>query len=256
MNGWDLFTWFNAVVLVGATSLIFLFFLRDAVGIFKQLGKREGVSEFDARVVSVHSGDHEDLHKDAFESVEVDFEGFPGDGHRGFTRVAWQGDKDPEGTVRRNERQWSGVSVEELAIIGQRMDLERVARGLHPGCEPVRGGIPDFSQLPRGTRLIFPSGAVLLVEETNPPCKDMGQQIAAAYATRAGKPADYRLFPRHSIGLRGVVGVVDVPGLIRAGDRYSWRFRSRPPGPPLTDPNGASSGPLRPHRHAMIEGGN
>jgi hypothetical protein len=39
MNGWDLFTWFNAVVLVGATSLIFLFFLRDAVGIFKQLGR-------------------------------------------------------------------------------------------------------------------------------------------------------------------------------------------------------------------------
>ena len=39
-----------------------------------------------------------------------------------------------------------------------------------------------------------------------------------AYTTRAGKPADYRLFPRHSIGLRGVVGVVDVPGLIRAGD--------------------------------------
>ena len=41
MNGWDLFTWFNAVVLVTATSLIFIFFLRDAVGIFKQVGKKE-----------------------------------------------------------------------------------------------------------------------------------------------------------------------------------------------------------------------
>ena len=177
------------------------------------------MSELDARVVSVHSGDHEDLHKDVFESVEVDFEGFPGDRHRGFTRVAWQGDKDPEGTVRRNERQWSGVSVEELAIIGQRMDLERSLEASTLGANLCVEGISDFSQLPRGTRLIFPSGAVLLVEETNPPCKDMGQQIAAAYATRAGKPADYRLFPRHSIGLRGVVGVVDVPGLIRAGDR-------------------------------------
>ena len=176
------------------------------------------MSEFDARVVSVHSGDHEDLHKDAFESVEVDFEGFPGDGHRGFTRVSWQGDKDPEGTIRRNERQWSGVSVEELAIIGQRMDLEKALQASTLGANLCVEGIADFSQLPRGTRLIFPSGAVLLVEETNPPCKDMGQQIAAAYATRAGKPADYRLFPRHSIGLRGVVGVVDVPGLIRAGD--------------------------------------
>ncbi len=41
MNGWDLFTWFNAVVLVGATSMIFFFFLRDAVGIFKQLGREK-----------------------------------------------------------------------------------------------------------------------------------------------------------------------------------------------------------------------
>ncbi len=35
MNGWDVFTWFNAVVLVIATSLIFLFFLRDAGKVLK-----------------------------------------------------------------------------------------------------------------------------------------------------------------------------------------------------------------------------
>ncbi len=90
-----------------------------------------------ASVVSVHAGDHEDLHKDELESLRVDAEGFPGDEHRGFTRVAWRGDKDPEGTVRRNERQWSGVSVEELALITERMDLKRppasdaTARVLH-----------------------------------------------------------------------------------------------------------------------------
>ncbi len=39
MNGWDVFTWFNAVVLVVATSLVFVFFLRDAAGIFKQEGR-------------------------------------------------------------------------------------------------------------------------------------------------------------------------------------------------------------------------
>jgi MOSC domain-containing protein YiiM len=177
------------------------------------------MSELDARVVSVHSGDHEDLHKDAFETVEIDFEGFPGDGHRGFTRVTWQGDKDPEGTVRRNERQWSGVSIEELTIITERMDLARPLEASTLGANLCVEGIPDFSELPRGTRLILPSGVVLLVEETNPPCKDMGMQIAAAYKTTSGEPADYKLFPKHSIGLRGVVGVVDVPGLIRAGDR-------------------------------------
>ena len=177
------------------------------------------MSDFEARVVSVHSGDHEDLHKDAFDSVELDIEGFPGDRHRGFTRVAWQGDKDPEGTVRRNERQWSGVSSEELTLISERLDLARPLEASTLGANLCVVGVPDFSQLPRGTRLLFPSGAALVIEESNPPCKEMGMQIAAAYETNAGEPADYRLFPKHSIGLRGVVGVVDVPGLIRDGDR-------------------------------------
>ncbi len=172
-----------------------------------------------AMVVSVHSGDHEDLHKDAFDTLEIDLEGFPGDGHRGFTRVAWQGDKDPEGTVRRNERQWSGVSVEELAIISRRMDLGRPLTAATLGANLCVEGVPEFSELPRGTRLLFPSGTALVVEESNPPCKEMGLRIAAAYQTNAGEPADYRLFPKHSIGRRGVVGVVDVPGSIRAGDR-------------------------------------
>jgi len=33
MNGWDLFTWLNALVLAGAALVIFGFFLRDAKGI-------------------------------------------------------------------------------------------------------------------------------------------------------------------------------------------------------------------------------
>ncbi len=177
------------------------------------------MSTLEARVVSVHSGDHEDLHKDAFDTIEVDMEGFPGDGHRGFTRIAWKGDKDPEGTVRRNERQWSGVSSEELAVISERMDLARPLEASTLGANLCVTGIPRFSLLPRGTRLIFPSGATLVIEETNPPCKEMGMQIAAVYQTQAGEPADYRLFPKHSVGMRGVVGVVDVPGLMRAGDR-------------------------------------
>jgi hypothetical protein len=46
------------------------------------------VSDIEARIVSVHSGDHEDLHKDAFDSFKLDIEGFPGDRHRGFTRAS------------------------------------------------------------------------------------------------------------------------------------------------------------------------
>ena len=177
------------------------------------------MSDFDARVVSVLAGDHEDLHKDPRDSIEVDLEGFPGDKHRGFTRETWAGDKDPEGTVRRNERQWSGVSVEELAIIGERMELNRPLEAATLGANLCVEGIPEFSQLPRGTRLLFPSGAALVIEEINPPCKDMGEEIAAAYTTSTGEPAVGKIFPKHSFGLRGVVGVVDVPGSISAGDQ-------------------------------------
>jgi hypothetical protein len=34
VNGWDLFTYFNCVILAGAAITIFAFFLKDAKGIF------------------------------------------------------------------------------------------------------------------------------------------------------------------------------------------------------------------------------
>ncbi len=169
-------------------------------------------------LVSVHAGMNEDLSKDALGSVMVELDGFVGDRHRGFERVAWPGDKDPAGTVRRNERQWSGVSVEELAVISEKMKLKEPLTAATLGANICVEGVPGFSQLPMGTRLHFPSGAVLAVEEGNPPCSDMGAQIKAKYTTRSGEPAAGHLFAARAFGLRGVVGVVDVPGAIKAGD--------------------------------------
>ena len=147
------------------------------------------MKELAALLVSVHTGNNEDLSKEDCASAEVELEGFVGDKHRGFERVAWPGDKDPAGTVRRNERQWSGVSVEELAIIEQKMDLKEPLTAAVLGANLCVEGIPDFSRLPSGTRLLFPSGAVLVVEECNPPCSDMGEQITAKYTTRSGERA-------------------------------------------------------------------
>lgn len=181
-------------------------------------------------VVSVHTGNNEDLSKEARASVQVDLDGFVGDKHRGFTRLAYPGDTEPAGTVRRNERQWSGLSVEQLAIIQQRMDLKEPLTATTLGANICLEGVPDFSQLPKGTKLIFPSGAVLLVEESNPPCVDMGAQIAAKHTTNSGEPVAGNMFPKHSVGLRGVVGVIDVPGLISAGDRVTVRVYELPTG--------------------------
>ncbi|MCH8890077.1 MAG: hypothetical protein IH827_03195 [Myxococcales bacterium] len=80
-------------------------------------------------------------------------------------------------------------------------------------------GIPNFSRLARGSRLVFPSGAVLVIEECNPPCADMGVQIAASHTTNSGESVAGKMFPKYAVGLRGVSGVVDVAGPIEAGDR-------------------------------------
>ena len=75
------------------------------------------------KVVSVHMGNNEDLSKDTQGLLTAEIGGFAGDKHHGFTRKAWKVDWQLAGTVRRNERQWSGVSVEELAHIADRLAL-------------------------------------------------------------------------------------------------------------------------------------
>ncbi len=170
------------------------------------------------RLVSVHTGSHEDYHKDEQQSARVELDGFVGDKHRGFERIAASYDPDPTGTVRRNERQWTGVSLEELAVIRERLDLKEPLLAATLGANLCVEGIPGFSRLPRGSRLVFPSGAVLVIEGCNPPCADMGVQIAATHTTSSGGPVTGKMFPKHALGLRGVVGVVDVAGTIEAGD--------------------------------------
>ena len=177
------------------------------------------------QVVSVHVGDNQDLSKQVNESVTAEIGGFVGDKHRGPTRKAWKGEWEPEGTIRRNEREWSGVSAEELAHITTRLELTEPLNAETVGANLCIRGVPEFSLLPKGTKLVFPSGAVLLVEEYNPPCVEMGAQIAAKYSTRSGEPLTANAWLRPAAGRRGVV---DVPGVIRAGDDVEIRVYEAP----------------------------
>ena len=152
----------------------------------------------------------------------------PGDKHQGSVRETWAGEWKPAGTVRRNERQWSGVSVEELAHITQCLDLTEPLTPALLGANLCVEGIPEFSLLPKGTSLVFPSGAVLMVEEYNPPCTDMGTRIVAKYSTRSGQPLIDDSWLRPASGRRGVVGVINVPGEIRAGDEVEVRVYQEP----------------------------
>ena len=179
-------------------------------------------------VVSVHLGNNQDLSKERQQSLFAEIDGFAGDKHQGPEREAWKGEWEPEGTLRRNERQWSGVSVEELAYISERLDLTEPLSPTTLGANLCIEGIAEFSLLPKGTKLLFPSGAVLLVEEYNPPCTDMGAQIVSAYSSRSGEPLNAQSWLRPASGRRGVVGVIDVPGEIRAGDEVEVRVFEPP----------------------------
>jgi hypothetical protein len=176
------------------------------------------MKEATGKLISVHAGANEDYSKPTQPSVEAALDGFAGDKHRGFQRIAQSWDVEPNGTVRRNERQWSGVSIEELEEIRSRMDLAEPLMATTLGANICVEGIPSFSKLPKGSKLVFSSGVVLLVEEDNPPCTWMAEQIVVKHTTHSGAPVPGKLFPKHALGLRGVVGVVDVPGIIRQGD--------------------------------------
>ena len=180
------------------------------------------------KVVSVHSGSNEDLSKEAQESLTAEIGGFTGDKHHGPTRKAFDVDWQPAGTVRRNERQWSAVSVEELAHITQRLALTEPLAPDTLGANLCVEGIPEFSLLPKGTKLLFPSGAVLLVEEYNPPCGEMGTQIVAKHATRSDEPLTATAWLRPAAGRRGLVGIVDVAGVITTGDKVEVQIFEEP----------------------------
>jgi MOSC domain-containing protein YiiM len=150
--------------------------------------------------------------------LQAELDGLVGDRHRGIERSAWSGDKQVQGTIRRNERQWSAVSMEELVLIEQEMDLGEALTAANLGANLCLKGVPKLSQLPKGTLLIFPSGAELMVEEYNPPCPEMSQQLASIYTSRSGAalgPTDFSKAAKFS---RGFVGIVEVAGIVRAGD--------------------------------------
>lgn len=188
-----------------------------------------------ATVVSVHTGASDQFSKDEQKSIIVELDGIVGDRHRSHKRGTWAGnDKQPEGTVRRNERQWSAASVEELAEIAEAMDLVEPLTAAAIGVNLCFEGVPELSRLPKGTTFRFPSGAELQVEDFNPPCLDMGTKLAETMKTRSGAPLENTAFSKASKLNRGLVGVVEVPGEIRPGDEVtvtvyehpSWLARS------------------------------
>ncbi len=154
-------------------------------------------------------------------ALELTHEGIPGDRHAGFlrpadVRVPWFN----RGEAIQNERQLSLVSMEDLAVIAANLGVDRVEPEWL-GANLAVEGLRDFSFIPRGTRLFFPSGAVLAVTDQNAPCRTAGREVERHFPAMAGLSLRFAAAARR---LRGVVACVDRPGTIKAGEEFKVRI--------------------------------
>ena len=181
----------------------------------------ETMIKLTAYVHSVHTGSNNNLGTIEEEVIELEFDGIVNDSHRGYTREAWTGDKQKKGTIRRNERQWSAVSVEEINEIESAMNLENAIDASTLGANLCLSGIANMSALPKGSLLKFSSGVTLLVEEYNPPCLEMGKKLAELHSDRFNQPIANTTFSKAAKLKRGIVGVIEAIGKIHKGDEVT-----------------------------------
>jgi MOSC domain-containing protein YiiM len=139
--------------------------------------------------------------------LEVIPEGIRGDSHAGLTRLS-KGEQVP------NTRQVSIVSVEELARVAQALGIPEI-EAEWIGANILLEGLPELSATPKGSRLHFPGGAVLTVEQANTPCSSAGRSIQTHFPERRDLPA---AFPKAAAGRRGLLAWVQQNGVISLGD--------------------------------------
>jgi hypothetical protein len=138
--------------------------------------------------------------------------GIEGDRHAGPTLVAGPRQKGvPRGTVLKNTRQVSLVSVEESAAVATSLGIASLdMTWLAANIELTW---PSLTKLASGTRLRFSGGVVLALEGENEPCRKVGKVVAA----KTGLALESK-FVKAAWGLRGVVGWVETPGRIIVGE--------------------------------------
>jgi MOSC domain-containing protein YiiM len=144
--------------------------------------------------------------------LALDWGGPVGDRHHGETMLSdvRQRPVFERGTVIRNHRQVSLVDMAELDIIASALGVERLSPGLIAD-NICTEGIPDLTSLPRMTRLVFGSGAVLMLGGENSPCTIAGAMVESVHGTPA------HAFPKAAMGRRGVTGWVEHPGVVGPG---------------------------------------
>lgn len=135
--------------------------------------------------------------------------GLEGDRHFGITRKAGVREKhQPRGAQIMNSRQLSLVSVEELAEVARALGVAAVPWE-KLGANLVLEGLPALSRVRGSTRLMFPSGATVVVDSENSPCSKPARELQLPGFVKA------------ALHKRGLVGWVERAGLVRVGDEIN-----------------------------------
>lgn len=153
------------------------------------------------------------LEKASRDKVDIIFDGIVGDCHSGRTYASDSRllKQYKRGVPIANTRQLSVLSEEQLAEIASLLDIPR----LEPewvGANLVTSGIPDLTFLPPSTRMMFSSGATLIVDGENAPCRYVSDVINKHHPGK-GDP-----FPKLARHKRGLVAWVEKEGAIAVGD--------------------------------------
>ncbi len=137
-----------------------------------------------------------------------------GDCHAGETRLSDSRTLQTykRNTVIRNVRQLTVISVEEMADVAQALDLPEM-NAAWLAANMVTSGIPDLTLLPPSSRLQFPSGATLVIDTENLPCRQVAEVIARSY------PEKGPLFVKAATHKRGLTAWVECAGDVSLGDQ-------------------------------------
>lgn len=155
--------------------------------------------------------------------VAVSYAGIAGEAHGGLTRPSCSRvvAQYPKGTEIRNVRQFSVLSVEELAAIAAEMGVARIEPSW-VGASLVVEGIPDFTHVPPSARLQGPDGVALVVDMENRPCH-LPARVIDAHAAGFGQR-----FKRAAEGRRGVTAWVEREGVLRVGEMLRLHIPDQP----------------------------
>jgi len=155
--------------------------------------------------------------------VAVSYAGIAGEEHAGLTRPSCSRvvAQYPKGTEIRNVRQFSVLSVEDLAAIAAKMGVERIDPAW-VGASLVVEGIPDFTHLPPSSRLQGPDGMTLVVDMENRPCHLPAKVIDAHLPGVGGR------FKAAAKGRRGVTAWVEREGVLQLGEMLRLHIPDQP----------------------------